>query len=116
MANKKVSSKGTGKSGHHSSRWSRRADVKTDAKKARRTEDYALEAAPEGQVYDVVASDNGSVWLLQGLTPEGKEWLDKYLPEDGPRLGDAYGVEARYVQPILDALDADGLNVVHRIT
>jgi len=47
---------------------------------------------------------------LIGFTPiseDAKEWWDEYV-QWSPMMGDAYLVEARYAQAIIDGIEKDG--------
>jgi hypothetical protein len=59
---------------------------------------------------DIVARDEGTIWLLFGNTPGGQVWLDTHL-QDGPTLGSSRAVEHRFVEDILLGAQNDGLIV-----
>lgn len=63
------------------------------------------------RVMDFIFSHHGTVCLLTPVTHEAKEWCQTHLPDDAQRLGRAYAVEPRYLQPILDGIADEGLNV-----
>lgn len=56
-------------------------------------------------------SNHGSICLLNPLTPAAKAWAEEHLPDDALTLGAAIVIEPRYVEPILDGIEADGLTV-----
>ena len=55
--------------------------------------------------------DHGSVTLLEPRTRAARDWCLSHLPDDAPRLGRAYAVEPRFLGPILEGAQADGLRV-----
>lgn len=63
----------------------------------------------------VVTGWGESVVLLRAQTPAGEDWIDEHLPPresvDVTIWGDAFVVEPRYLQPIIDGAVADGLGV-----
>ncbi len=69
--------------------------------------------APTVPVVDVLVADHGSILILHALTAAAKDWVDHNLPEDAQRWGsDGVVVEPRYVDTILDGMQADGLSIV----
>ena len=50
-----------------------------------------------------------TVYLLRPLTPAAFDWIEKHIPEDAQRLGNAIAVEHRYIGPIAEGILADGL-------
>jgi len=64
----------------------------------------------DAQVY--VEHPHASVYLLQPITPQAKEWTTEHLPEDAPMLGASFAIEARYLGPIIEGMEAEGLHVV----
>lgn len=60
---------------------------------------------------DFVIRDEGSIVLLIPQSPAAFEWCGEHLPDDGPRLGNSYAVEPRYICPITDGIEADGLTL-----
>lgn len=61
---------------------------------------------------DLSIENHGSIVLFRPLTDEGKEWIDRTAPEDAQFFANAMVVEPRYVAGVVDAAQADGLNVV----
>ncbi len=59
--------------------------------------------------FDVVGS--GSVCLLTPLTDDAWSWAREFLPDDGPMLGSSYGVESRYIMPILEGISEAGMTI-----
>jgi len=61
---------------------------------------------------DLEFIDHGSVWLLRGITPAGRAWLDEYVESpDNYHWGGALVVEPRYVFDIVAGAEMDGLRV-----
>jgi hypothetical protein len=62
---------------------------------------------------DVRVDNHGSVVVMNALTVAAQEWFEAHLPEDRQHWGrNGTVVEPRYVQDIVDGLEADGLEVV----
>jgi hypothetical protein len=55
--------------------------------------------------------DLGSICLLQPLTDAAREWLDEHVDPDAQWLGPSLAIEARYVEPIVEGMRAEGLLV-----
>lgn len=70
----------------------------------------ATPAAQAGR--DVRFQNEGSLILIYGETPTGRDWLGENLPADCPRFGAAYCVEARFMEDILCGMACDGLRFV----
>ena len=49
-----------------------------------------------------------SVYLIRFLSPEGEEWAEMNLA-DAERAFGGVAVEWRYMEPILDGMEKDGL-------
>jgi hypothetical protein len=60
---------------------------------------------------DLIVRAHGSIMSLTPQNPGAKQWLLDCLPEDCPRLGGSWCVEARYLRPIVRGLRADGFIV-----
>jgi hypothetical protein len=60
---------------------------------------------------DVCLTGNGTVYLLDWLTKQGKEWMREHLPEDALKMGDSVAVEHRYIDDIVQGMRDDGLVV-----
>jgi hypothetical protein len=63
------------------------------------------------QSADFTLTDGGSVCLLTPTTREARGWLDENIGEDAMYLGQGLAIERRYVQQILDGIQADGFEV-----
>jgi len=61
--------------------------------------------------FDFACSNHGTIFLLQALSPEAREWEEEHLPEDRQYFGMAVAVEHRYIGDILRGIKADGLLV-----
>ena len=67
--------------------------------------------APEA---DFLFQNHGSICLLKPLTPAGEEWFNEHLPVDNPETqfwGGSIVIEPRYIAPILEGIQNDGLRV-----
>lgn len=53
--------------------------------------------------------DHGSIALLDPLSDDALAWCARHLPDDAPRWGSAYAVEARYVDDIVEGIAGGGL-------
>lgn len=61
---------------------------------------------------DITLHNHGSICILIGATPKGRDWLDTHLPDDAPTWGrDGVVVEPRYVDDILMGAANDGLAI-----
>jgi len=60
---------------------------------------------------DLVVTGGGTVYLLDPVSDVGKDWCAEHLPEDATRWGTAYAVEHRYIGPIIEGAQNDGLVV-----
>jgi hypothetical protein len=61
---------------------------------------------------DFEVHNEGSVYLLQPLTPAAAQWIAEHLPEDRTTFGTAVVIEHRFIGPIVEAIRADGLEVL----
>lgn len=61
---------------------------------------------------DFIISDHGSILILNAISEEAKEWASDNLPDDAQTWG-PHGtvVEPRYIGPIIDGIQADGLTI-----
>lgn len=53
----------------------------------------------------------GSIYILHPHTPAAAEWIDEYIPDDALAWGKGIVVEPRYIEPIVQGILADGLEV-----
>ena len=60
---------------------------------------------------DFGLQDEGTLTLLWPRTDRATAWCGEHLPDDAIRWGDAYVVEPRYVENILNALREEGLDI-----
>jgi hypothetical protein len=61
---------------------------------------------------DFEVHNEGSIFLLQPLTPPAQEWIAEHLPENHTAFGSAVVVEHRYIADIVQGIRADGLEVL----
>jgi hypothetical protein len=54
--------------------------------------------------------DAGSLIMLEPVTDDAKAWCARHLPDDAPMWGNAYAVEHRFIEDILDGIDQEGLS------
>ena len=60
---------------------------------------------------DFQVQDHGSVVILQPLTEAASDWVDENLPTDVMTWGGGVAVEPRYIMPIIEGIEEDGLTV-----
>lgn len=60
---------------------------------------------------DFVLQNHGSISLLLPVTDEGREWVQEHIPEDALMHGRSIAIEARYVPPIVEGIQGDGLTL-----
>lgn len=60
---------------------------------------------------DLMFTHHGTLSMLHPVTDEGRVWASDHLPEDAQWLGGACAVEPRYVEHIVEGIEAAGLAV-----
>lgn len=60
---------------------------------------------------DFMVRNEGTIYLLQPLTPRATEWLSMHLPADRAMFGDGAVIEHRYITDIVAGIRIDGLTV-----
>jgi hypothetical protein len=60
---------------------------------------------------DFRCENHGSLFLLFPLTESARSWVDEHLPSDAQWFGNGVVVEHRYIWPILEGIQNDGLAV-----
>jgi len=61
---------------------------------------------------DLHVINEGSIFLVEPITPAGKQWLEEsVITSDTLTWGRAIVVEHRYIRDIVDGARADGLEV-----
>jgi hypothetical protein len=60
---------------------------------------------------DFLVENQGTIFLLQPLTPSANSWIEENLPEDRTTFGSAVVVEHRYISDIVAGIQNDGLAV-----
>lgn len=58
--------------------------------------------------------NEGTIFLLQPITPEAGDWVNEHIPEDAQYFGSAVVVEHRYIADILHGIENDGLTWANR--
>lgn len=58
---------------------------------------------------DITITDHGSMCIVTGVSPEGRDWLEANL--ECPRWVNGFVVEPRYLPSIVKCMLADGLVV-----
>lgn len=61
-------------------------------------------------VPDFYVVNEGTIFLLQPITPEAQSWIDEHI-EDAFCFGSAVVCEHRYIADIVAGIQADGLRV-----
>ncbi len=68
---------------------------------------------PSPEDPDIIIRDEGSVFLVKPVSDAGRQWIDTNLQtEPWQWLGEALGVEHRFITDIIDGMLGDGL-IVH---
>lgn len=60
---------------------------------------------------DLSIRNEGSIFLLRGVTDAGKAWLDEHIPDDAMTFCGAIVVEHRFIDDIAAGAIEDGLEV-----
>ena len=61
---------------------------------------------------DVNLDDQGNVFLFTPISRIAKEWVAQHLSLEGWQwMGNSFGIEHRFVGPIVNGMQADGLRV-----
>ena len=60
---------------------------------------------------DFICENHGSIFLLHPISPAASAWIEEHLPPDRLTFGNAAVVEHRYIWPILEGIQNDGLAV-----
>lgn len=63
---------------------------------------------------DFTLQDEGSLFLLHPHTTAAREWMEEHLPMGSAETqfwGEAIVIEHRYIGPIVEGIQADGLAV-----
>ena len=58
---------------------------------------------------DTLFRNEGSVWIVRPASEAAVDWCNQYIDPDAQRWGDAYVVEARYVEDLAEGMKAEGL-------
>jgi hypothetical protein len=60
---------------------------------------------------DLSIQNEGSIYLLRGLTERGLSWIAEHIPADAQMYGGAIVVEHRFIGEIAQGAVNDGLEV-----
>jgi hypothetical protein len=60
---------------------------------------------------DFRCENHGSIFLLYPLSQSAKSWIEENLPSDAQWFCSAVAIECRYIWPILEGIQDDGLAV-----
>jgi hypothetical protein len=60
---------------------------------------------------DLSIQNEGSIYLLRGLSEAGKKWIAENIPDDAQHFGGAVVVEHRFIADIAQGAASDGLEV-----
>jgi hypothetical protein len=66
---------------------------------------------PDSAAPDFKCENHGSIFLLYPLSQPARSWIEENLPVDAQWFGNAVTVEHRYIWPILEGIQNDGLAV-----
>lgn len=62
---------------------------------------------------DFIIADHGSILILNAISEEAKEWVANHIPDDAQTWGpNGTVVEPRYIGPIIDGIQSEGLSIV----
>jgi hypothetical protein len=78
---------------------------------SKRTDIRGEERAKHHVAPDFFVRDEGSIFLLEPLTDDAREWAKEHLPADATYWGDSVVVEHRYIRDIVVGIRRDGLVV-----
>ena len=62
-------------------------------------------------VIDFQLHGSGTLYVLFPKTSDARDWIKLHIPADAHRMGEGVAIEHRYVGPILEGIDEDGLTV-----
>lgn len=60
---------------------------------------------------DFTLENHGTIAVLTPLTEEAEDWVVSYLPEDAQQWGRGVVIEPRYLPPIIEGIEADGMTI-----
>lgn len=60
---------------------------------------------------DFILEDHGSIAVLTPVSDEAEDWVLAYLPEDAQQWGRGVVIEPRYLPPIIEGIEGDGLTI-----
>jgi hypothetical protein len=60
---------------------------------------------------DFRCENHGSIFLLRPVSQTAHSWIEQNLPSDAQWFGRAVAVECRFIWPILEGIQNDGLVV-----
>ena len=60
---------------------------------------------------DFLYQHEGSIGLLYPVTNEARGWIDEHIDPDSQWFSSGLVIEWRYVDPIIEAISNDGLEV-----
>lgn len=64
--------------------------------------------------FDFMVTDHGTIQILQPRTEEAEVWIEQHISEDAQRWGrNGVVIEPRYLPPIIDGIQDDGLTVAY---
>lgn len=61
---------------------------------------------------DIQIQNEGSIYLIRGISENGQQWLDDHISDDAQMFGDVIVVEHRYIDDIVSGIIQDGLKLV----
>jgi len=66
---------------------------------------------PDSTTVDFRCENHGSIFLLFPVSQSAQSWIEENLPSDVQWFGQAVVIEHRYIWPILEGIQNDGLAV-----
>jgi hypothetical protein len=64
-----------------------------------------------GLLSDLVVHNHGTILIVEPETEVGAAWLEDNIQSDARRWGNGIVVEPRYIRPIIEGAQGDGLVV-----
>jgi hypothetical protein len=60
---------------------------------------------------DFEVSGGGSIYIFTPLTPDARDWVAEFLPEDAQRWAGGVVIEHRYISDVVAGAQRDGFSV-----
>lgn len=60
---------------------------------------------------DLIVRNEGTIFILDPMTDDGKAWIAEHIPEDTIRWGEGVVIEHRYIEGVVQGAINDGMEV-----